>query len=116
MRPYRPVPRGLISLKDLGWVWAGCIVIQFALALLACAETDRAVIPHLDLSRPDEQRVFRAALAESATAHVHGCAHGHHAPGSSLHYLLRLGACWFRQTAPRPAVVSPRQLLQWHGG
>ena len=32
-RPYRPVPRGLISLKDLGWVWAGCIVIQFALAV-----------------------------------------------------------------------------------
>jgi 4-hydroxybenzoate polyprenyltransferase len=32
-RPYRPVPRGLVSLADLGWVWAGCIAIQFALAL-----------------------------------------------------------------------------------
>jgi 4-hydroxybenzoate polyprenyltransferase len=32
-RPYRPVPRGLVSLKDLGWVWAGCISIQLALAL-----------------------------------------------------------------------------------
>jgi len=31
-RPYRPVPRGLVSLRDLGWVWAGCIVIQLALA------------------------------------------------------------------------------------
>ena len=32
-RPYRPVPRGLISLRDLAWVWAGCILIQLALAL-----------------------------------------------------------------------------------
>src|SRR5438876_4874960 len=32
-RPYRPVPRGLISLWALGWVWAGCIAIQVALAL-----------------------------------------------------------------------------------
>jgi 4-hydroxybenzoate polyprenyltransferase len=27
------VPRGLVSLKELGWVWAGCISIQLALAL-----------------------------------------------------------------------------------
>jgi 4-hydroxybenzoate polyprenyltransferase len=32
-RPYRPVPRGLITLRELGWVWAGCILIQLALAL-----------------------------------------------------------------------------------
>jgi 4-hydroxybenzoate polyprenyltransferase len=32
-RPYRPVPRGLVSLRDLGWVWAGCIAIQLGLAL-----------------------------------------------------------------------------------
>jgi 4-hydroxybenzoate polyprenyltransferase len=32
-RPYRPVPRGLVSLRDLGWVWAGSIMIQLALAL-----------------------------------------------------------------------------------
>lgn len=32
-RAYRPVPRGLIRLRDLGWVWAGCIAIQLALAL-----------------------------------------------------------------------------------
>src|SRR6267154_1761648 len=32
-RPYRPVPRGLISLRDLGWLWAGCILLQLALAL-----------------------------------------------------------------------------------
>jgi len=32
-RPYRPVPRGLVSLRDLGWVWAGCIATQLALAL-----------------------------------------------------------------------------------
>lgn len=32
-RPYRPVPRGLVTLHDLGWVWAGCIAIQLALAL-----------------------------------------------------------------------------------
>jgi 4-hydroxybenzoate polyprenyltransferase len=32
-RPYRPVPRGLIQLRDLGWVWAACIAIQLVLAL-----------------------------------------------------------------------------------
>jgi len=32
-RPYRPVPRGLISLRDLAWVWAGCSVLQLSLAL-----------------------------------------------------------------------------------
>jgi 4-hydroxybenzoate polyprenyltransferase len=32
-RPYRPVPRGLIHLRELGWVWAGCMAVQLALAL-----------------------------------------------------------------------------------
>src|SRR5262245_47975727 len=32
-RPYRPVPRGLVSLRELGWVGAGTAVLQFALAL-----------------------------------------------------------------------------------
>lgn len=32
-RPYRPVPRGLIKLSDLRYVWVGCIVIQLLLAL-----------------------------------------------------------------------------------
>jgi 4-hydroxybenzoate polyprenyltransferase len=32
-RPYRPVPRGLIQLQDLGWLWAGCMAIQLVLAL-----------------------------------------------------------------------------------
>jgi len=31
-RPYRPVPRGLIHLRELGWLWAGCMAIQLALA------------------------------------------------------------------------------------
>lgn len=32
-RPYRAVPRGLVSLKELGIVWAGCIAIQLGLAV-----------------------------------------------------------------------------------
>jgi 4-hydroxybenzoate polyprenyltransferase len=32
-RPYRPVPRGLIHLRELGWLWVGCMAIQLALAL-----------------------------------------------------------------------------------
>jgi len=32
-RPYRPVPRGLVSLRELAWVWAGCIAAQLALCL-----------------------------------------------------------------------------------
>jgi 4-hydroxybenzoate polyprenyltransferase len=32
-RPYRPVPRGLIHLRELGWLWVGCMAIQLVLAL-----------------------------------------------------------------------------------
>jgi len=32
-RAYRPVPRGLIKLKELGWLFAAACLIQFALAL-----------------------------------------------------------------------------------
>ena len=32
-RPYRPVPRGLVTLRELGWVGAGGAAIQLALAL-----------------------------------------------------------------------------------
>jgi 4-hydroxybenzoate polyprenyltransferase len=32
-RPYRPVPSGLIKLRELGSIWAGCIVLQLLLAL-----------------------------------------------------------------------------------
>jgi len=32
-RPYRPVPRGLIRLRELGWVFTGGCVIQLAAAL-----------------------------------------------------------------------------------
>lgn len=32
-RPYRPVPRGLVTLRELGWGFVGCAVLQLALAL-----------------------------------------------------------------------------------
>jgi 4-hydroxybenzoate polyprenyltransferase len=32
-RPYRPVPRGLVTFRELGGVWVGCILIQLGLAL-----------------------------------------------------------------------------------
>jgi len=32
-RPYRPVPRGLIHLRELGWLWVGCMAIQLMLAV-----------------------------------------------------------------------------------
>jgi 4-hydroxybenzoate polyprenyltransferase len=31
-RPYRPVPSGLIKLRELGWVWAACMALQMGLA------------------------------------------------------------------------------------
>ncbi len=33
-RPYRPVPRGLVTLRELGWLGAGTAAVQLALALL----------------------------------------------------------------------------------
>jgi 4-hydroxybenzoate polyprenyltransferase len=33
-RPYRPVPRGIVSLRALGWIWVYAAGIQFALAYL----------------------------------------------------------------------------------
>ena len=32
-RPYRPVPRGLIQLRELAWVWAGSMAMQLVAAL-----------------------------------------------------------------------------------
>jgi 4-hydroxybenzoate polyprenyltransferase len=32
-RPYRPVPRGLIKLRELAWVWAACMAAQLLLSL-----------------------------------------------------------------------------------
>jgi len=32
-RPYRPVPRGLVTLRELGWLGAGAAVVQLAAAL-----------------------------------------------------------------------------------
>ena len=32
-RPYRPVPRGLVTLRELGWIGVGAAVIQLALAV-----------------------------------------------------------------------------------
>jgi 4-hydroxybenzoate polyprenyltransferase len=32
-RPYRPVPRGLVKLRELGWLWVGTGVMQLLLAL-----------------------------------------------------------------------------------
>lgn len=32
-RPYRPVPRGLIKLRELGWVWFGSALLQLLMAL-----------------------------------------------------------------------------------
>ncbi|MES2570415.1 MAG: UbiA family prenyltransferase [Verrucomicrobiota bacterium] len=32
-RPYRPVPRGLIRLRELGWLWVITAMVQIALAL-----------------------------------------------------------------------------------
>jgi 4-hydroxybenzoate polyprenyltransferase len=32
-RPYRPVPRGLVTLRELGWIGTGLAVVQLALAL-----------------------------------------------------------------------------------
>lgn len=32
-RPYRPVPRGLVKLRELGWVWAASCAVQLALAV-----------------------------------------------------------------------------------
>ena len=32
-RPYRPVPRGLVTLRELGWLWVGTAAIQLLMAL-----------------------------------------------------------------------------------
>ncbi len=31
-RPYRPVPRGLVTLRELGWIWAATAALQLVLA------------------------------------------------------------------------------------
>jgi 4-hydroxybenzoate polyprenyltransferase len=36
-RPYRPVPSGLIRLRELAWIWVACISLQFVLAIWLAA-------------------------------------------------------------------------------
>jgi 4-hydroxybenzoate polyprenyltransferase len=60
-RPYRPVPRGLVRLRELAWIGVGVAVGQLALALLIGWKLVRAARRHLDLFRPDEPGVLRRA-------------------------------------------------------
>jgi hypothetical protein len=44
-RPYRPVPRGLVTLRELGWIAAGAAAIQLALALVLEASLIWLLVP-----------------------------------------------------------------------
>jgi len=37
-RPYRPVPRGLVSLRELGWLWVVSAAIQLGIALFVSSQ------------------------------------------------------------------------------
>lgn len=44
-RPYRPVPRGLVTLRELAWVGAACAAGQLALALLVDVRLVALLVP-----------------------------------------------------------------------
>ncbi len=58
-RPYRPVPRGLVTLRELGWIGVGGAAIQLALALWLHPPLVAAAGPRVGVSRADVARVLR---------------------------------------------------------
>ena len=46
-RPYRPVPRGLVSLRELGALWGLTLVVQLGLAWWLEPALPRPTLPHL---------------------------------------------------------------------
>ena len=70
-RPYRPVPRGLISLRDLAKLWALCIAIQFLLALwLAPALLSPLVVTWAYLALMSKEFFLRKWLKRSPVIYM----------------------------------------------
>src|SRR2546430_12635765 len=63
-RPYRPVPRGLVGLRELAWVGVGTAVVQLRLALWLEAALALLLAGGLLLLLPVGQGVFVAAGVE----------------------------------------------------
>ena len=71
-RPYRPVPRGIVSLRSLGWLWVYAAAVQMAVAVAFEPALVAVLVRRLGLFRLDGCRVFCAGLAESPSGRLHG--------------------------------------------
>ena len=89
LRPYRPVPRGLVTLRELAWVGVGAAVVQLALALWLDAVAGLAArVTWLYLALMTRE-FFARALAEAHPSST--CvAHADPAAGRSLRDRVRL--------------------------
>src|SRR6185295_10255425 len=88
-RPYRPVPRGLVTLRELAWIGGGAAGVQLLLALAL----DPTIVWLLAIAwvyLADDARVLRAAMAQAPPRRLHDVAHGDPAAGGSLCHGLRL--------------------------
>ncbi len=89
-RPYRPVPRGLVSLRELAWVGVGAAAIQLALALaLEPSLAWLLGITWLYLALMTRE-FFARAVAEATPDRLHDVAHADSAAGRSLRDRVRL--------------------------
>ena len=57
-RPYRPVPSGLIKLRELAWIWIACIVLQLVMALWLSPKSIGLLLESRGYIRADEQGVL----------------------------------------------------------
>ena len=109
-RPYRPVPRGLVSLRELAWVGAGAAAVQLALALaldpsvawlLGIAWVYLALMTR-EFFVPHWLKRTRSSTCVS---------HGDHAADRPLRHRVRLVGRRPASAATRPVLVPGRQLF-----
>ncbi len=92
-RPYRPVPRGLVTLRELGWIGvAGGAAIQLGLALWLHPPLVAAAVLAWAYLALMSREFFAAAWLRRRPGDLHGEPHGDHSADRSLRHGVRLAA------------------------
>ena len=109
-RPYRPVPRGLVTLRELGWIGLGAGVIQLAGSFWLRPSLALLLAGGLALPRAHEQGVLHSRVAQETPRFLHAVSYDHPAGVRYLRDGMRLVRCR-RFAAARSLVVRRGQLL-----
>ena len=111
-RPYRPVPRGLVTLRELGWVGVGAAVIQLALAVWLAPFLIIVLLAGWAYLALMSHEFFAREWLKARPVTLPVDAHVHHADRRPLCDGVRLGACAVDAAAERADLVFGGELLQ----